>query len=68
MLADCARIADAGEDLIEEALLEGATQELSRLMQCAITDGCQHAVACRDRIDGLLQLVQHAMREETEAR
>jgi len=66
MLTDCAKIADAGEDLIEQALLEGATLELSQLMHCAITDGCQHAVACRARIDGLLQRVQHAMREEME--
>lgn len=66
MLADCTKIADASQELIEDAILEGATQELSQLMQCAITEGCEHAAACRDRIDSLLQLVQNAMREEME--
>ena len=66
MLADCAKIADASQELIEHALLEDAAQELSQLMQCAMSDGCQHAAACRDRIDCLLQRIQHAMREEAD--
>jgi hypothetical protein len=66
MLAECIKVAETSQELIDDRRLEGATQELSQLMHCAVTEGCEHAAACRDRIDGLLQNVQHAMREEME--
>jgi hypothetical protein len=64
MLLECSDIADTSEGFVEANALEKATMELSKLMRCAITDGCAHASTCRDRIDGLLQRVQHSMRDQ----
>ena len=68
MRPDCSSIADTSARHVEETEFEKATGELSRLMRCAITDGCEHAAGCRDRIDDLLQRVQHGMRDQKSVR